>query len=98
MPESKSHKKGKGNAKLTEVAIPGRRRIDAIRGHFAIEVERGGTTNSINKALLKLKTQKNKKKILRVPHKDINKALELARKKKLKITVTNISKTKRKKS
>jgi hypothetical protein len=40
MPESRSHKTGKGSAKRQEVPIPGNRRLDALRGTSAIEVER----------------------------------------------------------
>lgn len=93
--ESRSHKKGKGNATQQEVPIPGGRRLDAIRGKTAIEVERGGTPQSINKALSRLGTQISKNKILRVPQPDINKAVELAQKKDMNVTVTNLSKTKR---
>lgn len=95
MPESRSHKKGKGNAARTEVPIPGGRRLDAIRGNSAIEVERGGTPQKIDQALSRLKTQKNKNKILRVPQKDLEMAAERARKKEIKVTVTNLSKTKK---
>ncbi len=98
MSESQSHKKGKGNAKKTEVPISRNRRLDAIRGNSAIEVERGGTKTSLNKALSRLATQNNKSKILRVPQKDMNTAVEFAKQKKMNVTVTNLSKTKRKKS
>ena len=98
MTESRSHKKGKGNAARQEVPIPGGRRLDAIRGNTAIEVERGGTPQKIDQALSRLKTQANKKKVLRVPQTNMNMAVERARKKKMNVTVTNLSKTKRKKS
>lgn len=95
MPESKSHKKGKGNAARTEVPIPGRRRLDAIRGKSAIEVERGGTPQKIDQALSRLKTQMNKNKILRVPQNDMEMAIKRVRQKNMNITVTNLSKTKK---
>ncbi|MBU1183284.1 MAG: hypothetical protein KKE00_11940 [Proteobacteria bacterium] len=94
MPESKSHKKGKGNAARTEVPIPDKRRLDAIRGNSAIEVERGGTPQKIDQALSRLKTQTNKNKILRVPQNDIEMAVERVHKKSMNVTVTNLSKTK----
>jgi hypothetical protein len=94
MPESRSHKKGKGNAARTEVPIPGGRRLDAIQGKSAIEVERGGTPQKIDQALSRLKTQTNKNKILRVPQKDLEIATERVRKKGMNVTVTNLSKTK----
>ena len=96
MPESRSHKMGKGSASRQEVPISGGRRLDAIRGHHAIEVEKRGTPPLINKALSRLKTQSNKNKILRVPQPDMDSALELARKKEMNVTVTNLAKTKRK--
>jgi len=58
-------------------------------------VERGGTTQAINKALSRLETQRNKNKILRVPQRDMDKAVGLACKKGINVTVTNLSKTKR---
>ena len=97
MTESLSHKKGKGSAAKTEIPISGNRRLDAIRGNFAIEVERGGTPKKIDQALSRLKTQANKLKILRVPQSNMNMALEQARKKNISVTVTNMSKTKRRK-
>jgi hypothetical protein len=96
MAESRSHKKAKGNAAKKEVPIKGGRRLDAIRGHYAIEVERSGSRTNLNKALDRLKTQTNKSKILRVPQKDMEKAMEIAQKKGISVTVTNLSKTKRK--
>ena len=98
MPESQSHKKGKGSARKEEVTIPGGRRLDAIRGHSAIEVERAGTAQKIDQALSRLSTQKNKNKILRVPQKDMELAMERATKKRLKVTITNLSKTRQKRT
>lgn len=98
MPESRSHKRGKGSARRTEVPIRGNRRLDAIRGKHAIEVERGGSPKKMDYALSRLRTQRNKNKILRVPQKDMNLALDSARAKNMKVTVTNLSKTKRKES
>lgn len=98
MPESRSHKRGKGSAARTEVPISRGRRLDAIRGRYAIEVERGGTPKKINQALSRFKTQRNRKKILRVLQKNMDKATQLARQKHMNVTVTNLSKTKRKKA
>lgn len=97
MAESKSHKRGKGSAARTEVPISRGRRLDAIRGNNAIEVERGGTPQKIDRALSRLRTQTNKNKILRVPQKDMGMAVQHARQKNMNVTVTNLSKTKRKK-
>jgi hypothetical protein len=95
MSEGKGHKQGKGSAAKTEVRIPGNRRLDAVRGNYAIEVERGGTPQKIDQALSRLKTQSNKNKILRVPQNDMQMAAEQVEKKGMNVTVTNISKTKR---
>ena len=98
MSESRSHKRGKGNAARQEVPIPGNRRLDAIRGKSAIEVERSGSTKGIDKALSRLKTQRTKSKILRVPQTDMDMAVDRARTKNMNVTVTNLSKSKRKKA
>ena len=64
---------------------------------FALrQVEGGGTPRKIDQALSRLSTQRGKKKILRVPQQDMSLAVERARSKKTKVTVTNLSKTKRK--
>lgn len=95
MAESRSHRRGKGSARRTEVPISRGRRLDAIRGRFAIEVERSGSRQGINRALSRLRTQTNKSKILRVPDRDMDKAVALARKKHMNVAVTNLSKNKR---
>ncbi|MBU1299010.1 MAG: hypothetical protein KJ963_00960 [Bacteroidetes bacterium] len=96
MAETRSHKAGKGSAARKEVPISGGRRLDAVRGHYAVEVERSGTKSGINAALSRLRTQTNKAKILRVPQPDMDKALQLAKQKHMNVAVTNIAKTKRK--
>lgn len=98
MAETRSHKKGKGSAARKEVPISGGRRLDAIRGKSAIEVERGGTPKKIDQALSRLKTQSNKQKILRVPQSDMGLALQHAERKKMHVSVTNLSKTRRRKT
>ncbi len=97
MAESRSHKKGKTGARK-EVPISGGRKLDSIRGNTAIEVERGGNKQSINKALSRLSTQSNKSKLLKVPQKDIEMAVDLAINKKMNVVVSNLSGTKRKKT
>ncbi len=98
MAESRGHKQGKGRATRKEIPISGNRRLDAIRGHHAIEVERGGTPQKMGQALSRLRTQRNKNKILRVPQNDMNMAIQQTRKKNMNVTVTNLAKNKRKKS
>jgi len=98
MPESQTHRRGKGSAARQEVHIRGAKRLDAIRGHYAIEVERSGSEIGITKALSPLRTQRNKAKILRVPQHDMDTAVDVARQKGINVTVTNLAKTKRKKA
>jgi len=95
MSESRSHKAGKGSAARTEVPIPGNRRLDALRGTSAIEVERSGQGRKIDQALSRLATQANKSKILRVPQNDMPLAAEHVQKSGMKVTVTNLSKSNR---
>jgi hypothetical protein len=95
MAETRGHKVGKGSAARKEVPISRGRRLDAVRGHYAIEVERSGTKSGINAALSRLRTQANKAKILRVPQSDMGKALKFARQKHMNVAVTNMAKTKR---
>jgi hypothetical protein len=98
MPESRSHKIGKGSASRKEVPISRGRRLDAKRGNTAIEVERSGRLQKIGQAIRRLDTQRNSKKILRVPQSDMGKAIDVLHwMGRHKITVTNLSKTKRQK-
>ncbi|MCD6412862.1 MAG: hypothetical protein J7L54_01790 [Elusimicrobia bacterium] len=84
-------KKGK-----REVPISGGRRLDVRKGRRATEVERSGNPASIKKALNRLKTQKNFKKELLVPQKDLNKAKDIAQKLKVNVLIQNLSRTRRK--
>lgn len=95
MPESRSHKRAKGASGRTEIPISRGRRLDARRGRYAIEVERSGSPQRIGKAISRLKTQSGSKKIIRVPQSDIKKAVGIAKKSGVKLSVTNLSKTKR---
>ncbi len=94
MPESQAHKRGKGRAKQTEVPISRNRRLDAKTPHYAIEVERSGSRAGLRSALMRLRTQSNKRKILRVPQKDMDMATDEARQLGINARVTNMSKTK----
>lgn len=96
MVETRSHKKAKGSTRKTEIPIPGGKRLDARRGKYAIEVERSGSSQRIGMAISRLKTQTAYKKILRVPQSDMQKAVNIAKKRDAKISITNLSKTKRK--
>ena len=81
-----------------EVPIPGKRRLDFKKPgnpSIAREEERSGSRERIQKAIGRLRTQKKAKKELGVPQKDMKKAIEEVRKTRLKISVTNLGRTKR---
>lgn len=100
MSETTSHKqsKTKGLKKpKTEIAIPGKRRLDSRDKNTAREVERSGNSNLIAKAVRRLNTQKNKKKELLVLTKDLDKAKKVAEKTtKAKLIIQNLSRSRRK--
>ena len=83
-------KKGK-----IEVPIKGKKRLDVLKGKKGVEVERSGDPRRISLALSRLKSKKTLKKELRVPQKDLDKATEIARKKRMKVVISNISGTKK---
>lgn len=97
MPESKFHKrlkrKAAGSKGQIEKKIRGGGRIDAQKGKKVIEIERSGSVEGISRALNKLKTQTTLKKELHVPHKDLGKAKNIAKKKNINVTIWNLSKT-----
>jgi len=99
MTESQSHKRLKresaGKKGRTEIPISKGRRLDAKNGHKAIEIERSGSSEGISKAISRLKTQKNAKKELLVPNKDLDKAKDIAKKSDVNLTIQNLSKSKR---
>lgn len=80
-----------------EIPIRGGRRLDIKFGRIAREEERSGRRDRIRAAIKRLKTQKTLKKELGVPQGDMRKALEEVRKSKLNVTVTNLTRTKRRK-
>ena len=99
MSESNSHKRAKakaaGKAGKTEVPLGGNRRLDAATRVKATEVERSGSKSGLEKAAQRLKDSGKKQKVLQVPQKDIPKAVEAMKKKRVKGTVKNMSGTKR---
>ena len=99
MTESQSHKRAKrkaaGRNGRIEIPISRGRRLDAKNGHKATEIERSGSSEGISKAINRLKTQKNAKKELLVPNKDLDKAKAIAKKSGVKILIQNLSKSKR---
>jgi len=99
MSETSSHKRAKTRGLRkpeTEVAILGKRRLDAKDKDKAREVERSGDPKKIAMAVRRLNTQRNKKKELLVPTRDLDKAKEVAKKVvRGKLVIQNLSKTKR---
>lgn len=75
MSESNSHKRAKskaaGNSGKKEVPISGNRRLDASTSKKAIEIERGGTQQSLVTAAHRLKSSGKLQKVLQVPQKDM---------------------------
>ena len=83
-----------GKTGKTEVPISGNRRLDVRKPNVAIEVERSGSTAGIERALARLRTQRTQLE-LRVPQKDLDMATRVARAQNRKLTVKNLSGTKR---
>lgn len=79
----------------TELKTSGKRRIDYLnpKRREVGEIERN---RRIKEALLRLKTKKTIHKVLRVPQRDFDKAITMARQLKMKVTITNLKGNKRK--
>jgi hypothetical protein len=78
------------------VPIAGGRRLDVKKGNTAIEIERSPNPGRIRAALKRLQNQPNARKELRVPQPNLDRAAEIAGDAGIKLTVTNLSGTKRK--
>jgi hypothetical protein len=100
MAERESHKRAKSKAAgkkgQTEAPLPGNRKLDALTagGRHATEVERGGTPALLEKAARRLKASEAPKKILKVPHGDMDAAAEAMRAAGVSGKVENLSGTK----
>lgn len=99
MPETSKHKKAKrkaaGKSGRTEVALKGKKRLDAATRKTATEIEYSGTMDGLVRAARRLKASWKPRKVLQVPQKDLSKAAEAMRKAGVSGTVKNISGTKR---
>jgi len=71
-------------------------RFDASTRIKVVEIERTGSPQRLKHAIQKLKKSTKPQKILRVPEHDMNKAKDIAKELRAKLTITNLSKTKRK--
>ena len=100
MSESSSHKransKASGKSGKTEVKLKNNQRLDATTKIKATEIERSGTMAGLEKAALRLKKSGKTQKVLQVPQKDMEKAVNAMRKEKVSGTVKNMGGTKRK--
>lgn len=96
MSESQTHRRLKRKDATSrgqiEKPISRNRRLDAKRGNNSFEIEKSG---NIKAALRRLKTQRNSKKILRVPQPQMNRAVKLAESENMNVLITNLGKTKR---
>ncbi len=98
MSESESHKRAKskaaGKSGQTEKQISQNRRLDAVTANKAIEVERSGSIQGLEKAALRLKASGKPQKVLQVPQNDMDKAAQVLRNLNLGGTVKNMGGTK----
>ncbi len=84
-----------GSGGTTEKRQRGGTRLDAKRPGkppTAIEIERSGR---IRPALNRLGKEKQAKKVLKVPQKDLDRAVDIAREIEMTVTLTNLSGTKK---
>jgi len=84
-------KKVAGRRGQIEVQIDGF--LDVGTPRKAIEIERTGRSERIGKALQRLATVQKPHKILRVPNRDLSKASRIARKRRQKVTISNLNAT-----
>ena len=100
MAESQSHKRAKskaaGKSGKTEAPLKGNRRVDAQTKGRATEIERSGNKARLEKAAQRLKDSKKPQKVLQVPQKDMPKAAEAMKARRVKGTIKNMRGSKRK--
>lgn len=85
-------RKAAGRQGQMEVHINGF--LDVRTPKKAIEFERTGRSERIKKALQRLAKTRKPHKILKVPNKDLSKACRIARERRQKVTISNLSGTK----
>jgi hypothetical protein len=97
MSESESHKRAKakaaGQTGETEIPISHNRRLDAVQGPKATEIERSGTEEGLLKAAKRLKDSGKPQHVLQVPQKDMDKAAQALKKAGIGGTVKNLGGT-----
>ena len=67
--------------------------LDVKTPKKAIEIERTGISGRIEKALQRLAKVRKPHKILKVPSRDMSKACRIARQRRQKVTISNLSST-----
>jgi hypothetical protein len=102
MSETQSHKNSKGKAAgkrgQTEVPLSRGRRLDALSsdGKTATEVERSGSRAGLEKASARLKAAGVRKKVLKVPNRDVPKAMHTMNRLRVAGAVSNLGGTRKK--
>lgn len=84
-------RKAAGRRGQIEVHIDGF--LDVKTPKKTIEIERTGKSERIKKALQRLAKTRKPHKILKVPNKDVSKACRIARNRRQKVTISNLSST-----
>jgi len=84
-------KKAAGRQGQIEVHIDGF--LDVRTPKKAIEIERTGKSEGIEKALQRLAKTRKPHKILKVPNKNLSKACRIAHERRQKVTISNLSGT-----
>ena len=102
MSESESHKRAKRRAAgprgRTETRLSGGRRLDALTGGGAkaTEVERSPSTSRLKKAVQRLDSAPAKRRELKVPQQNLDRAKAIAKRvAKKPLTISNIGGTKK---
>lgn len=99
MAEGTTHRRVKaraaGKSGRTEVRISRKRRVDAVIGNKAVEVETSGQPKRLEMAAKRLKSSGKKQRLLVVPQTHMNKARAAFRSARTSGTVRNLSGTKR---
>jgi hypothetical protein len=97
MAESTTHKRAKskaaGKSGRTEVPISRGRRLDAVTGSKAIEIETSGQPARLERAAQRLKASRKTSHVLVVPQRDMRKAAVAMRSVRTSGTVRNLSGT-----
>jgi len=101
MAESRAHERAKRRAAAEaggRIECPvgrGGDRLDACNHGRAVEIERSGRAERLDKAVEKLKASRRRQRVLQVPDKDLDKAAEAMRRNCVGGTVKNMAGTRR---